>query len=148
MEFIPYKSEFLQYAEEIFDSNVPDFVGAEEKENLQFFLEKETSELSYFIVFNENEAVGMCGYCFEKEKDEAVLCWGLLHRKHHLKKIGTKMLQFRIAEIKKISATAKIICRTSQVTEGFFAKFGFKTFEAKENYWGEGLHLRSMILEE
>jgi [ribosomal protein S18]-alanine N-acetyltransferase len=146
LEFIPYRKEFLQHAEAIFDSNVPDFVAPEEKQDLLFFLEKETQDLSYYILFSEGEALGMCGYHIDKDKNEAILCWGLLHRKAHSRKLGSAMLQFRIEEIRKISSSAKIICRTSHVTEGFFAKFGFKTIEKKENYWGEGLHLRKMVL--
>ena len=146
IEFRRYIPAYLLIAESIFDSNSPWFVHPEEKEDMYKFLTEELSELVYWIMFVDGIGVGMCGYHYDQEKDEGILCWGLLHQDHHGKHLGEKMLLHRIDELKKISPSVKIICRTSQITEGFFARYGFKTLHAEDNYWAPGLHLRTMQL--
>jgi [ribosomal protein S18]-alanine N-acetyltransferase len=146
IEFRPYIPEYFSIAESIFDSNTPEFVHPDEKKDLYKFLSEEVGDVHYSILFVDGKGAGMCGYHVDEQKNEGTLCWGLLHRDYHGRRLGEVMLLHRIAEMRNVSPNIKIKCRTSQVTEAFFAKYGFVTVYSEDNFWGEGLHLRTMEL--
>ncbi len=58
--------------------------------------------------------------------------------------IGTFLLNYRIAELKKIKSVNKIIVRTSQLAFKFYEKSGFKLIEIVKDHWAKGFDLYTM----
>lgn len=92
------------------------------------------------------EAIACGGIFIDEEKNEAGLAWGMVKGSHHKKGYGKQFTIYRLALLKETwpSATHKI--ETSQHTEGFYAKMGFRTVRIEKNGFAEGLDIYVMHL--
>ena len=143
MILVPYTISNYNQVLKIFESNIPDFFHPSEKKEFSDFLMATTIE--FYILINNDQIIGAGGIGLNS--DETVsLCWGMIHKSHHNNKYGKFLLQERIRLIQKKFPGKKIVSNTSQITEGFFRKFGFNTVQSEDNYWAPGIHLRKMIL--
>lgn len=125
----------------IFDSNAPPFFDTKERSEFATFLDGQSDR--YFVV-EESAAVVACGGWGSKSAI-AVLCWGMVHRDHHRRGIGTLLMNHRLSEIAKEGFEETEIV-TSQHTKSFFARAGFVEFEAKADLFAPGLHGHCMRL--
>jgi hypothetical protein len=54
------------------------------------------------------------------------------------------MMEHLMHLITKAKCFEKISLMTSQLTDAFYAKFGFVTTKSEDDYWFKGMHLRYM----
>jgi GNAT superfamily N-acetyltransferase len=78
--------------------------------------------------------------------DEAgYLCWGTVHPDYGGRGFGRQLLEFRLAFLRH-AGVLSVFSDTSQLTEGFYAKYGFKAFHHEAQHWGPALDLVAMEL--
>lgn len=126
----------------LLELNIPEYFDPSEKEDLEYYLDHEID--AYFAVEEGDLLIGAGGYNFTEQKDTVCISWDFIHPEHQGKGIGGKLLEYRLAEIKKIPSANTVIVRTSQKTHGFYAKFGFELKEVKKDYWSDGFDLYYM----
>lgn len=143
MKLIPFQNKHIDEVSEIFESNIPYYFHESEKAEFLNFLN--CPDILYFVLKDATKIIGAGG--IGENKDGTVsLCWGMIHKEKHGKGFGTFLVRERINLCEKYFPNQTIITYTSQLTEEFFRKFGFKTIEAIEDYWVKGIHLRKMVL--
>src|SRR5437870_13062623 len=106
---------------ELFRSNVPDFFAADEADEFSRFLA--TSRHPYFVV-RDQSAVVACGGCYFAAPI-AGLSWGMVERKRHRTGIGAFLLYARLDLVATHLDITTVRVRTSQLSQGFFARQGF-----------------------
>ena len=139
----PYHMNDQPQLLELLRLNTPHFFDpSEEKEFLEYL--QQDSE-NYFIIEEANNVIGSGGfnYGFDHGKT-ARISWGIVHPDWHGKKVGKKLTQFRISEIKKRPEVEKIIVRTTKVVHGFYQKQGFELEKIVKDYWAPGFDLYQM----
>ena len=127
---------------EIFNSNVPRYFAPEEQDDLHACIAE--PEVIYYVIENDHKVVGSGGIA-ANEDDTVSICWGMIHSDFHKKGFGKQLLEFRLKKLKELYPGKDVIVNTSQATELFFTKFGFKTIYTKNDYWSKGLHLYQML---
>lgn len=131
------KAEVLK----IFESNVPDFFEAFEREAFEDFLSKDLE--SYYVLKEKEVLVGAGGYWAETAS-EARICWLMIHRDHHTKGFGAFMMNKFEDLIKREETYSKITLKTAQKTELFYKKLGYITTYFEKDHWAKGLDLYFM----
>ena len=148
------KSEFLFRAYvptdeaaclKLFDSNTPKYFGIEERPSFENFLQQQPCP--FFVVEFQELVIACGGYCQEKTSNSIVLAWGMVRKDLHRQGVGTFLLLERFKTIFQENPAAKVIIDTSQHSQSFFARFGFKTTKTTPNYYAPGLHRVDMELE-
>jgi ribosomal-protein-alanine N-acetyltransferase len=126
----------------LFDHNVPSYFSANEKPDLEHYLENEIEQ--YFVIEKDNQIVGCGGINFDSTKTKGVISWDIIHPAYQNEKLGTKLLKYRIALLKEMSNIKSIIVRTSQHIYKFYQKQGFNLLETTKDYWAPGFDLYYM----
>jgi [ribosomal protein S18]-alanine N-acetyltransferase len=90
----------------------------------------------YFVGRIDRLAVA-CGGFYLKQPDLAVLTWGIVHQAYQQRGLGRELLLYRLQAVMEAGA---IEIHTSQLTEGFYQRFGFNRTLLIENGFGEGIH--------
>ncbi len=126
----------------LFKLNTPFYFSADEVNDLIFYLENEIEH--YFVIEIDNKIVGCGGINLPDNKTNAKISWDIFHPDFQGKKLGSKLLKFRIDKLNKIDTVKKITVRTSQLVYKFYEKHGFELFEIVENFWADGFHLYNM----
>lgn len=119
----PYRSSDRDACIEIFRSNAPQFFRDDELEDFLGFID--AFECPYFVVFSGEEIIGCGGFGIEPDCETASLCWGMVRREHHGKRIGAYLLFVRLHEVATTTDARFVRLGTSQHTEGFFRRYGF-----------------------
>ncbi len=132
-----YKAHLLR----IFDSNVPDYFDHSERQHFENFLNK--MNCPYFVYLDQNEVIGAGGFVREKEGDARIV-WLMVDRNKHSSGVGRAMMEFFEERIKAQKTYEVISLMTSQHTDVFYEKMGYKTTKAEDDYWAKGMHLRYM----
>ncbi|PWH11941.1 MAG: N-acetyltransferase [Anaerolineae bacterium] len=127
----------------IFESNTPKYFHPTERLDFEQFLEK--LPCPFFVVEMQEQIVG-CGGYGTKPEGIIVLVWGMVHRNLHRQGIGTFLLQERIKIILQKTLATRVIVHTSQHSQDFFIRFGFRQTDFKPNYYAPGLHCVEMEL--
>lgn len=145
MKIRPYVAKDLNAVVAIFRSNIPKYFGPGEEQGLHDFL-RDTRAEDYYVVEMDGEVVGSGGIALND--DETVsLCWGMIRRDHLGTGLGKELTKFRIdLSAEKYRGMAMVIS-TSQHTEGFYEKFGFRTVEHTSDGFGPGIDICKMRLE-
>jgi N-acetylglutamate synthase-like GNAT family acetyltransferase len=141
--FLHYSSVYKKELLSIFESNVPDYFAPHEKDYFDTYVDEHPNE--YSVLFLNSKIIGAGGIALNKD-DTVSLVWGMIGKDYHKQGYGEALLKFRLIKAKENYPGKIIVSNTSQFTEGFFAKYGFKTVYTKDNYWAAGLHLRKMTL--
>jgi len=138
----------------LFSSNVPFYFAEDELNDFEFWLDgKDKQVLSYsntkeeyFYVLEDNGKVLACGgFYVHKNKLLSNLVWGMVHAKFHLMGYGSALLNYRIEKAFNLCSDFPITIDTTQLTQAFFEKYGFKGTNTIENYYATGLHRIDMI---
>ncbi|MEO7839209.1 MAG: GNAT family N-acetyltransferase [Anaerolineales bacterium] len=146
LKFRPYRSEDNGRCVEIFMSNnTPRYFGAEEADEFRQFLE--TLPCAYFVVTQNDEIVACGGYGHHGKKHAVVLAWGMVHVELHKHGLGEFLLIERLKQIFKDFGEAVVQIDTSQHSQGFFERYGFKVKDVTQNYFAPGLHRVDMELQ-
>lgn len=142
-----YRNEDREACLALFDGNVPKYFAIEERQDFVSFLEKLPGP--YFVMVNEQEEVVACGgyATSEKNRELAVLCWGMVRRDLHRHGVGTQLLEERLRLIAAEPHLSIVMIETSQHSCGFFERFGFMVKRVVPNGFAQGLDLVEMKLE-
>lgn len=143
----PFKNQDHEACLAVFDSNVPKYFAAEERQDYALFLEKLPGP--YFVLENERGSVIACGGYATGRDDEsiAVLCWGMVDRSLHRSGVGTKLLTERLRRISAEPQFSIIKIETSPHSRGFFERFGFTELGTIPDGFAPGLDLVRMELD-
>lgn len=131
-----YRESDIDAVVEIFRSNIPKYFGPSEEPELREFLAA-FGEL-YSVIEVDGNVVGAGGIGLNDD-DTVSLCWGMVHREHLGTGVGKILTQYRIERSREVFGDMPIVTSTSQLTEGFYERFGLKTFERNKDAFGPGL---------
>ena len=142
-----YSPDDLEKVVGVFRSNIPKYFVPGEERGLREFL----SELPghYFTCELGFELVGAGGIALNQGRDETTvsLCWGMIRSDLLGKGLGRALTEYRIAAAREKYGPLPIIISTSQHTQGFYEKFGFRTTRYEADGFGSGLDICEMRLE-
>ncbi len=122
--------------------NSPAYFAPEEEEGFDQYLDHGTED--YFVICVDDVPVGCGGINYEDEKTTGIISWDMIHPDFQKQSLGSRLLQYRIDKLKAMPDIRKIIVRTSQLTDRYYQKMGFKLLNVVENHWAEGYHLYLM----
>ena len=146
MEIRAYKSEDLEAVVAVFRSNIPKYFTPEEEPGLYDFLEKYSGD--YSVIEVNGEVVGAGGIALnELDSPTVSLCWGMVHRDHIGTGLGKKLTEFRIAAAREKFGDLPLTIGTSQHTQGFYEKFGFRLTDYEKDGYGPGIDTCKMLLD-
>lgn len=107
----------------IFDSNVPDYFGANERADFAAFLLQPQRQDDYLVLEHRGEVAACGGIAFDDDVT-AAFCWGMVRRDLHRHGMGTALASARIAQA-RVAGARRVILSTSQHTQAFYAARGF-----------------------
>ena len=136
---------------EVFDSNVGDFLHADEREDFAGWLA--ATQGRYLSLEWGGRVIGCCGYAQELEgragrpASELRMIWGLLHRDFHGRGLGEFMLLERLVRgARELPVNSASLGTTPRVAP-FFERFSFRRIQYIHDGWGAGLHRVDMLLD-
>ncbi|MCA1589581.1 MAG: GNAT family N-acetyltransferase [Acidobacteria bacterium] len=142
MNIRPFTPDDTESVVAVFRSNIPKYFVPEEEAGLREFLTDVRAE-DYFVMELDDEIVGVGGIALNE--DETVsLCWGMVRSDHLGTGLGKRLTQFRIDAAREKFGTLPLVISTSQRTQGFYEKFGFRLTEHTPNGFGPGLDICRM----
>lgn len=145
IEFREYSPADKDACLAIFKSNIPTYFRDHEVLEFDDFLNR--NDVPYFVLELDQTIVACGGYWVNPQGGTADLCWGMVHADHHRRKYGEYLLLARLSRIIAHEHATGVRLGTSQLTEQFFHKFGFKTRHNIPNGITEGLDDVEMLLE-
>ena len=138
MNLRPYSSEDLDAVVAIFRSNIPKYFTPEEESGLFDFLEKYSED--YYVMESGGEVVAAGGVAWnDLERPTVSLCWGMVRADRLGTGLGKLLTEFRIEHARKKYGDVPLTIGTSQHTQGFYEKFGFRLIEHTPNGFGPGI---------
>lgn len=137
-----YEASDLAQVIEIFQQNTPQYFAVEEQTDLEQFLQANGD--NYWVIEQEGVIAGCGGIVFSEEEQVGRIAWDFFSPNFQGKGLGRRLTEFRLAEIRKKNTVQRIIVRTSQLANSFYAKFGFEIEHIEKDYWAPGLHLYDM----
>ena len=146
MEIRAYRNEDLEAVVAIFRSNIPKYFTPAEEAGLYEFLDGYSED--YYVVEVGGEVVGAGGIALnELESPTVSLCWGMVHRDHLGTGLGRNLTEFRIKYSREKYGDVPLTIGTSQHTQGFYERFGFRLTEYEKDGYGPGIDTCKMRLE-
>ena len=127
----------------LFEGNIPGYFLPHEIPAFMEFLD--TFKGPYLVVEDQDRQLLGCGGMAE-DPDFVTLCWGLVAGNRQRQGVGRLLLRARLALAVINPMVRFAYLNTSQRTEGFFAREGFKTRRVVEEGYGPGLHRHDMEL--
>jgi len=131
----------------VFRSNIPKYFVPAEEEGLHDFLSR-FSDL-YYVAELDGEIVGSGGHALNDGRGEKTvsLCWGMVRADHLGTGLGKKLTEFRIEAARGKFGEIPFVIRTSQHTQGFYERFGFRLTRSERDHFGPGIDLCEMRLD-
>ncbi|HVF29434.1 MAG TPA: GNAT family N-acetyltransferase [Pyrinomonadaceae bacterium] len=145
MNFTEYTPGHLPAVIEIFRSNIPKYFGPGEEPGLRGFLE-DTRGSNYYVGKIDGEVLAAGGVALN-ENQTVSLCWGMIRSDHLGTGLGRKLTEFRIEKAREIFGPLPLFISTSQHTQGFYEKFGFRLTMHKTDGFGPGIDICEMLRE-
>lgn len=142
----PYSDQDYEACLKIFDSNIPKFFDAAERNEFCDFLNGTVKERPYLILEYEEYIVGCGGLAVDLDQKSAFLSWGMVTNSFHGKGIGKLLTEARLDLARAIPEIEMVTLNTSQHTQGFYAKFGFQMTKVTVDGYGKGLDRWDMVL--
>ena len=138
-----YTKEDKQKCIDIFISNEGKYFAKEELEEFEQFLNRINKNIPYYVL-EEDMEISACGG-IGKDNETAILTWGMVKRNLHKNGLGTKLIEFRLNEIKRLWGNIPVKIETSQYTQVFFQLKGFEITEIIKDGFDIGLDNYKMI---
>jgi predicted GNAT family N-acyltransferase len=146
MKIRDYSAADLESVVAVFRSNIPKHFGPSEEQGLREFLADGNYSEDYLVGELDGEIVG-CGGIGLNEDETVSLCWGMVRKDHLGTGLGKQLTEFRIRKAAEKFPGRSLVTSTSQHTEGFYERFGFRTIERIINGFGPGLDNCKMRLD-
>lgn len=143
----PYEPQDRDACLALFDGNVPRFFALSERADFARFLERLRSDGTYLVLEREGRVVACGGLGVSADGAMGELCWGMVDRTCHGQGLGRALTEARLRVAATKPGLRRIRLDTSQHTQGFYARFGFRTLSVTPDGYGPGLDRWDMILE-
>ncbi|WP_462380571.1 GNAT family N-acetyltransferase [Pseudomonas sp. Marseille-QA0892] len=130
----------------LFDANTPRFFAASERPDFERFLDHHASARHFEIGVLDGEVVSCGGFRVDAATGTAALAWGMVAPEFHGRGIGRVMTHSRLGAASRHPGVIRIILDTSQHTQGFYARLGFKPVSLTRDGYGPGLDRWDMVL--
>ncbi|HKP71210.1 MAG TPA: GNAT family N-acetyltransferase [Pyrinomonadaceae bacterium] len=140
----PYGNNDLEDVVAIFRSNIPKYFGPIEEPGLRDFLAIRTED--YFVGEVNGEIVAAGGIALNEDQTVS-LCWGMVRQDHLGTGLGRKLTEFRVQMSIEKHGKLPLVISTSQHTQAFYEKFGFRLTEHEPNGFGPGIDTCKMRLD-
>ncbi len=122
----------------IFDSNIPQYFMAEERQEFEDWLDKEDREVYYVMI--DNDEIVACGGIYEDTEQNFVgQAWGMVLNSRHKQGYGKALTQHRIREMEERFSHLDQHLSTSQHTAPSYEKMGYTTTEVIKDGFGPGM---------
>jgi len=139
LTFRDYTPADRQGCLDVFDSNIPEYFSASEREDFADFLSRLPGRYGV-VVDAEGRIVGCGGVARSRTNPQgADLTWGMVHQSLHRQGIGRILTRARLAWAESMGPVSVVYLNTSHLTEGFYETFGFRTVKRIPNGYREGL---------
>jgi predicted GNAT family N-acyltransferase len=145
MNLRPYTEADLEAVVEIFRSNIPKYFGPGEEPGLRDFLSSTRGE-NYYVGDIEGTLIAAGGVAVN-ENQTVSLCWGMVRADHLGTGLGRELTEYRIGKAKEIFGGLPLFISTSQHTQGFYEKFGFRLTKHERDGFGPGIDICEMLLD-
>ena len=145
MNLRPYTPDDLESVVSIFRSNIPKYFGTSEEAGLREFLSDPRSE-HYYVAELDADVIGAGGIALN-EDNTVSLCWGMIRADHLGRGLGRELTQFRLEAAHRKFPNLPLVVSTSQHTQGFYERFGFRLTEHTPDGFGPGLDTCKMRLD-
>src|SRR5690606_1790046 len=119
--------------------NTPKYFAPEEEKDFLAYLKQDAD--NYYVIEENNIITGSGGFNLTEDRATGKISWDIIHPDCHGKGLGTKLMRFRIEQMKEIKSVNKISVRTSQLAYRFYEKFGLQLREVIKDYWASGFDL-------
>jgi GNAT superfamily N-acetyltransferase len=144
MNFRHFESRDLDDVIDIFRSNIPKYFGPGEETGLRDFLAEFPDD--YFVAELDGEVIGAGGIALN-DNNTVSLCWGMVRADHLGKGRGQQLTEFRIERAREKHGGLPLFISTSQLTRGFYERFGFRITKHVPDGFGPGIDICEMLLE-
>ena len=146
MNFREYSCEDLQNVIRVFRSNIPKYFSPEEENDLRLYLEESPND--YFVFEIGGDVIASGGFALNNGEDPTVsLCWGMVHFDRLGTGLGRKMTEFRLGLVGERFPNTPVVISTSQLSQGFYGKFGFMLTRHVPDGFSPGLDICEMRLD-
>lgn len=143
----PWRLEDRAAGLALFDSNVPRFFAAKERQDFIDFIDDLRGP--YFVLEDAaGEAMGCGGFQgADRDPSVVVLCWGMVRGDRHRAGLGARLLTERLDRIAADPVHRLVTIETSQHSRGFFARHGFVETKHVPDGFAPGMDLVEMALD-
>lgn len=138
----PFKIEDTQKLLTILQANIPQYFAPEEAEELAEYLTKHGD--SYFTMKKNGKIIGGLGYVIKETEKEGHITWVFIYPDEAGKGLGKQAVQYCLEIVKSYKCVEKLVVRTSQFADKFFASLGYELLYIKKDYWAQGIDLYYM----
>lgn len=129
----------------VFDSNVPRYFTLPERAAFRDFLHALPGP--YMVIEDEAGAVVACGgLAIDPASGRSDLCWGMVRGELHGSGLGRRLMEARLDRARTHPDVRIVALNTSQLTTGFYERFGFVTTETILDGYAPGLDRCEMRL--
>lgn len=143
----PYAPTDLTACLAVFDSNVPDFFAAAERDEFRAHLLALPDAAPAYLVLTHADAVVACGGLTPGEgRGDARMVWGMVARAWHRRGLGRRLLRERLALAHGMAGLRAVSLSTSQHTRRFYEGEGFTLTGTIRDGFGAGLDRCDMVL--
>lgn len=139
--FRKYSITDLGAVVDIFRSNIPKYFGPNEEAGLIEFLSEYHQD--YYVLETDSEIVAAGGIA-QNDDGTVSLCWGMVRGDHIGTGLGKQLTEVRIAASRERFGDVPLVISTSQLTRGFYEKFGFRLTEHTPDGFGPGIDICKM----
>lgn len=126
----------------LFDSNVPDFFDASERDMFAEFLDAPAGE--YFVIERDDRVCG-CGGIVREDRGQARFSWGMVDNGLHGAGLGRLLAEHRLQVIEETGDYSEAELFTTHRVAPFFAKFGFEIQGVEKDGFAPGMDKVQMI---
>lgn len=138
----PYDPKDQEKLLAIFKLNTPKYFHKTEIEDFKTYLSENGN--SYLTIEENNKILGGTGYFVNQKDKSGQITWIFFHPDYAGQGYGRQVVEFCLNALRKDKRVEKFTVRTSQLANGFFEKFGYRTTRVEKDYWGKGLDLYEM----
>ncbi|MDZ3832565.1 MAG: GNAT family N-acetyltransferase [Sphingopyxis sp.] len=142
----PYRPSDKTACLALFDSNVLQFFASSERADFADFLDQKEIEQCYLVLVDGARIVGCGGHMTTGDGQSAMLCWGMVDRTRHGSGLGTSLVEARLDAIFRVPGVHRVLIDTSQHSQGFYARLGFRVVKITLDGYAPGLDRWDMML--
>lgn len=142
MQIVRYLPTHKQACLSVFASNVGRYFADYEQAEFAEFLVGDALTSDYFVGLLDEQVVACGGFAPRGER--VVMTWGMVQRDWHGQELGRQLTEYRLSLISQHFPKQAVELETSQHTQGFYAKQGFRVLKVTKDGFAAGIDLVRM----